>query len=242
MNTSTNSPLITTHQLSKSFTRGAEEIRALKNLTLTITQREFVAVVGSSGSGKSTLLYILGLLDTPTTGAYLLNESPTETLSDEQRAELRNKFMGFVFQSFHLLPRASALRNVMMPLIYSANYGKKLSSLEQQRLAEQALLKVGLQDRLHHLPNELSGGQRQRVAIARALVNTPRVLFADEPTGNLDSKNGEEVLQIFDRLHREYKMTLVVVTHSYDVAKRADRVIHLRDGKIERESHQSLSQ
>jgi putative ABC transport system ATP-binding protein len=228
--------LIEVQQLGKLFRRGGEEIWALRNLTLSIQSGEFVSITGASGSGKSTLLYILGLLDSPSAGNYLLEANNTTKFSDDQRAMWRNKVMGFVFQSFHLLPRATALRNVMMPLIYAANYGVAIPSSEQRERAEQALDRVGLSDRLHHQPNELSGGQRQRVAIARALVNNPRIVFADEPTGNLDSRNGREILALFEKLHSE-GVTIIMVTHDGAIAERANRTLILRDGIIEKDTH-----
>jgi putative ABC transport system ATP-binding protein len=230
--------LIEVKQLCKLFKRGGEEIWALKDVNLSIRSGEFVSITGSSGSGKSTLLYILGLLDSPSSGSYLLDSHGTTEFSDDERAMWRNKVMGFVFQSFHLLPRATALRNVMMPLIYAANYGKRVPAVEQRERAEQALLRVGLSDRLHHQPNELSGGQRQRVAIARALVNNPSILFADEPTGNLDSRNGREILALFEKLHSE-GVTVIMVTHDPSIAQRAGRMLVLRDGVIERDSHEA---
>lgn len=230
--------LIEVNQLGKLFKRGGEEIWALKELNLSISAGEFVSITGSSGSGKSTLLYILGLLDSPSSGKYLLDAHSTTDFSDDDRAMWRNKVMGFVFQSFHLLPRATALRNVMMPLIYSSNYGKRVPTAEQRERAEQALHRVGLSDRLHHQPNELSGGQRQRVAIARALVNNPSIVFADEPTGNLDSRNGREILGLFEKLHDD-GVTVIMVTHDPSIAERADRMLVLRDGMIERDSHEN---
>jgi putative ABC transport system ATP-binding protein len=230
--------LIEVSELGKVFRRGGEEVWALKNLTLAIPAGEFVAITGSSGSGKSTLLYILGLLDSPSKGAYFFENEPTVSLSDDARAMLRNKVMGFVFQSFHLLSRASALRNVMMPMVYAANYGQGVPAREQRERAEAALVRVGLGDRLSHLPNELSGGQRQRVAIARALVNNPRVVFADEPTGNLDSRNGREILSLFEQLNSE-GVTIVMVTHDPLIAGRASRQIVLKDGELEKDSHAS---
>jgi putative ABC transport system ATP-binding protein len=223
--------LISLEKISKVFRRGDEEIFAIRELSLTIESGEFIAITGASGSGKSTLLYILGLLDMPTSGRYLLEGTSIESISDDARAQLRNKFMGFVFQSFHLLPRASALRNVMMPMVYSSSYERALPEQEQRTKAEAALSIVGLQDRMHHLPNELSGGQRQRVAIARAIVNSPRVLFADEPTGNLDSKSGKEVLSLFERLHGE-GVTVIMVTHDPSIADRAKRKLVLGDGAL----------
>ena len=228
--------LIATENLGKVFTRGDEEIHAIQNLSLSVEAGEFVAITGSSGSGKSTLLYILGLLDKPTSGRYLLNGEAVEHLSDSERAQLRNKFMGFVFQSFHLLPRATALRNVMMPLVYSGNQGGVIPDAEQQRRATEALTIVGLGDRLHHRPNELSGGQRQRVAIARAIVNNPKLLFADEPTGNLDSKSGKDILALFERLHHE-GVTILMVTHDPSIAERAHRKLVLRDGVVVEDLH-----
>ena len=182
--------LISLTDVTKKFYRGEEEIVAIRGLSLTITSGEFIVITGASGSGKSTLLYILGLLDRATTGKYVLEGQATEQLPDDERAKLRNRYMGFVFQSFPLLPRASALRNVMMPLVYASSYEKPISDSEQRERAQKALEVVGLGDRMLHLPNQRSGGQRQRVAIARAIVNNPSLLFADEPTGNLDSKSG----------------------------------------------------
>lgn len=228
--------LIATENVGKIFTRGDEEIHAIRGLSLSVEAGEFIAITGSSGSGKSTLLYILGLLDKPTTGRYLLNGEAVEHLSDSERAHLRNKFMGFVFQSFHLLPRATALRNVMMPLVYSGTNEGVISDAEQQRRATEALVTVGLGDRLHHRPNELSGGQRQRVAIARAIVNNPKLLFADEPTGNLDSKSGKDILALFERLHHE-GVTILMVTHDPSIAERAHRKLVLRDGAVVEDLH-----
>lgn len=223
--------LIEVEQLGKVFRRGDEEIHALRGINLEINAGEFLAITGPSGSGKSTLLYILGLLDRPNSGRYLLEEQPTERLSDSERARLRNRFMGFVFQSFHLLPRATALRNVMMPLVYASSYQTPIPEVQQRKQAEEALALVGLSDRLNHRPNELSGGQRQRVAIARAMVNKPRVLFADEPTGNLDSKSGKEILALFENLNAQ-GVTLIMVTHDPSIAARARRRLVLRDGMI----------
>lgn len=228
--------LLTLESVSKLFQRGEEQIRAIDDLSLSIGEGELVAITGSSGSGKSTLLYILGLLDAPTSGRYLLGGEPTETLADDKRAELRNRFMGFVFQSFHLIPRATALRNVMMPLVYSASHGAALPQGEQRARAEASLRVVGLADRMSHLPNELSGGQRQRVAIARAIVNSPRVLFADEPTGNLDSRSGKEILAIFERLNAQ-GVTVIMVTHDPSIAQRARRRLVLGDGKLLEDIH-----
>jgi len=223
--------LIRVENLTKIFRRGDEEIAAIHDLTLTIYTGDFIAITGSSGSGKSTLLYILGLLDRPTSGRYELQGNSTEQLSDDERARLRNRFMGFIFQSFHLLPRATALRNVMMPLVYAASYEAALPEEEQVARASQALARVGLSDRMNHRPNELSGGQRQRVAIARAMVNQPKVLFADEPTGNLDSKSGGEILSLFEQLNAE-GVTVMMVTHDRAIAERSKRRLILVDGAL----------
>jgi putative ABC transport system ATP-binding protein len=223
--------LLSLESVSKVFYRGDERIEALSDVSLTIEHGEWVAITGASGSGKSTLLYILGLLDRPTSGHYCINTAPTQDLSDEECAKLRNRTMGFVFQSFHLLPRVSALRNVMMPLAYASSYEKALPEREQRERAERALAVVGLNDRMNHLPNQLSGGQRQRVAIARAIVNNPRVLFADEPTGNLDSKVGGEIVALVEGLNRE-GVTVVMVTHDNSIAQRAKRRIVLGDGRL----------
>lgn len=223
--------LIEVQNLSRLFVRGDEEIRALDSVSLTINKGEFLAVVGPSGSGKSTLMYILGLLDQQTEGEYLLEGRSTSELSDNERSKLRNQKIGFVFQSFHLLPRATALRNVTMPLVYSAAYDSNYSDNAATTVAKEALRQVGLETRMTHLPNELSGGQRQRVAIARALVNAPAIILADEPTGNLDSKNGREILQLFTNLN-EQGVTVMLVTHDMEVAKSAKRIVTFRDGKI----------
>ena len=223
--------LVSVSQLCKVFKRGDEEIAAIKSISLTVEAGEFIAITGASGSGKSTLLYILGLLDKPSSGSYLLDGKPTHDLNDDERAHVRNKTMGFVFQSFHLIPRASALRNVMMPLVYASSYETPILEGEQQRRATEALAMVGLSDRIRHKPNELSGGQRQRVAIARAIVNNPRILFADEPTGNLDSKSGREILALFEKLH-EKGVTILMVTHDPAIADRAKRRLVLADGEL----------
>lgn len=228
--------LISINKLYKVFRRGDEEIHAIRAMDLSIDTGEFISITGASGSGKSTLLYILGLLDKPSSGRYILQETPVENLSDSERAHLRNKFMGFVFQSFHLLPRATALRNVMMPLVYAATYETPIPEDEQRRRATDALMIVGLADRLNHRPNELSGGQRQRVAIARAIVNNPKLLFADEPTGNLDSKSGKETLALFERLNKE-GVTIIMVSHDPSIAERAKRKLVLRDGELVEDSH-----
>lgn len=223
--------LISIEGLDKVFRRGDEEIHAIRSMSLSIEPGEFISITGPSGSGKSTLLYILGLLDKPTNGRYLLQGTPVENLSDTERAQLRNKFMGFVFQSFHLLPRATALRNVMMPLVYAGTYEAALPEAEQRQRAADALTMVGLENRMNHLPNELSGGQRQRVAIARAIVNRPKLLFADEPTGNLDSKSGKEIITLFDRLNAE-GVTIIMVSHDPAIAGHAHRTLSLRDGEL----------
>jgi len=227
--------LIEVQNLTRIFRRGSEEIRALRDVTTAIETGEFIAITGPSGSGKSTFLYILGLLDAPDHGVYRLDGRPTESLSDTARAELRNKKIGFVFQAFHLLPRATALRNVSMPLVYETRQHRRTDT-EIARLATQALSRVGLADRLHHQPNELSGGQRQRVAIARALVNEPSIILADEPTGNLDSKSGGEILDLFTDLNRQ-GVTIIMVTHDPANAARARRQIGFFDGRIAKDTH-----
>ncbi|MBN8549789.1 MAG: ABC transporter ATP-binding protein [Deltaproteobacteria bacterium] len=223
--------MIRTENLTRTFTRGDEEINALAGVDLRIHAGEFVAITGASGSGKSTLMYILGLIDRQTSGTYWLSGIQTDQLDEDERARLRNQQLGFVFQGFHLLPKATATRNVSMPLVYSATYDKTFSPASADLRAEAALRKVGLGDRLNHRPNELSGGQRQRVAIARALVNNPRVLFADEPTGNLDSKRGKEIIDLFHELNNE-GVTIVLVTHDTELAAATPRRIVMRDGKI----------
>jgi putative ABC transport system ATP-binding protein len=227
--------LIEVRNLSRVFIRGDERILALNDVTIEIGTGEFIAITGPSGSGKSTFLYILGLLDAPDKGIYRLDGHPTESLSDTARAELRNKKIGFVFQAFHLLPRATALRNVAMPLVYETRETRRTDT-EIVRLATEALERVGLSDRLHHQPNELSGGQRQRVAIARALVNQPSIILADEPTGNLDSKSGAEILALFTELNKQ-GVTIIMVTHDMANAARAQRQIGFFDGRIAKDTH-----
>ena len=219
--------LIETRDLWKTYVMGDEEIHALRGVSIQIERGEYVAIMGPSGSGKSTLMNLIGCLDTPTKGSYLLNEKEVAEMNDDELARIRNEEIGFVFQTFNLLPRATALHNVELPLVYAGVSGK-----ERQAKARLALEKVELMSRAMHRPNELSGGQRQRVAIARALVNDPSILLADEPTGNLDSKTGNEIMGVFDRLHQAGN-TIILVTHEADIAAYAHRVIHIRDGQVE---------
>jgi putative ABC transport system ATP-binding protein len=221
--------VILTHKLTRDYDMGGEVVRALRGLDVQIRRNEFVAVMGPSGSGKSTLMNLVGCLDTPTSGEYWLNGQKVSDLSDDALARIRNKEIGFVFQTFNLLPRANALHNVELPLIYAG-----LPARPRRERAALALEHVGLGDRMEHKPNELSGGQRQRVAIARALVNDPSILLADEPTGNLDSATGEEIMRLFQQLH-DAGQTIIVVTHEADIAAHAHRQIHLRDGLVERD-------
>ena len=218
--------LIEMHGLTRVYQLGPQEIYALRGVDLIIDPAEYVAIMGPSGSGKSTLMNIIGCLDSPSAGRYLLDGVPVETMNDDELAAVRNKKIGFVFQTFNLLARTTALQNVELPLIYA-----KIPRAQRRQLAEEALVAVGLKDRMGHQPNELSGGQRQRVAIARALVNRPSLLLADEPTGNLDSQTGREILDLFRDLH-ERGNSIIMVTHEDDVAREAKRVIHIRDGKI----------
>ncbi len=221
--------LIETVDLWKTYVMGSEEIHALRGVSLSIERGEYVAIMGPSGSGKSTLMNLIGCLDTPSQGSYLLNGKQVGQMNDNELARIRNEEIGFVFQTFNLLPRATALHNVELPLVYAG-----VASADRQQRARLALEKVELGTRMTHRPNELSGGQRQRVAIARALVNDPSILLADEPTGNLDSKTGMEIMGLFERLHKAGN-TIILVTHEADVAAYAYRSIHLRDGQVEKD-------
>ena len=221
------SKIIETSEISKVYQMGTQTVRALQSVTMEINKGEYVAFMGPSGSGKSTLMNIIGCLDTPTDGKYVLNSHDVSDLTENDLAEIRNKEIGFVFQTFNLLPRASALENVALPLIY-AGYGK----YDREEIAMETLESVGLGDRADHRPNELSGGQRQRVAIARALVNNPSIILADEPTGNLDSKTSYEIMELFHQLHQKGN-TIIMVTHEDDIAHYAHRIIRLRDGLVE---------
>ncbi|CAN5596026.1 ABC transporter ATP-binding protein [soil metagenome] len=220
-------PVIRTSKLTKEYVLGAETVRALRDVDLLIERNEYVAIMGPSGSGKSTFMNLIGCLDTPTAGEYWLDGTAVSGLEDDELAGIRNHYIGFVFQTFNLLPRASALHNVELPLIY-AGVGRK----ERLERAVEVLTKVGLADRMEHKPTELSGGQRQRVAVARALVNRPSLLLADEPTGNLDSSTSEEIMALFGELH-DGGQTIMLVTHEHDIAEHAQRVITLRDGIVE---------
>lgn len=228
--------IIELKDIERHYRMGGEIIKALDGVDLEINKNEYVAIMGPSGSGKSTLMNVIGCLDTPTNGTYILNNHEVSAMRDDRLAEIRNKEIGFVFQTFNLLPRADILHNVELPLIY-AGKGKK----ERREIAMQILDSVGLADRVHHKPTELSGGQRQRVAVARALVNSPSIILADEPTGNLDTKTSYEILQLFEDLHKQGQ-TIIMVTHEEDIASHAHRVIRIRDGKVESdESHTPVS-
>jgi putative ABC transport system ATP-binding protein len=221
--------------ITKEYVMGESVIRALRGVDLLIHQNEYLAVMGPSGSGKSTLMNMLGCLDTPSSGRYEFNGKDVASMEDDELAEIRNREIGFVFQTFNLLPRSTSLQNVELPLIYAG-----IKADERRRRAEEALMAVGLGDRMDHKPNELSGGQRQRVAIARALVNQPSIILADEPTGNLDSHTGEEIMALLENLYAEGN-TIVVVTHEEEIAEHARRVVHLRDGVIESDQPASLT-
>ncbi|MCJ7811874.1 ABC transporter ATP-binding protein [bacterium] len=221
--------LIDLKGIAKDYQVGLEKVHALRAIDLQIDKGEYVSIMGPSGSGKSTLMNILGCLDTPTSGVYMLSNSNVSTMNDDELAEIRNREIGFVFQTFNLLPRASALHNVELPLIYNGT-----PAAQRKEMAENSLEKVGLADRMHHRPNELSGGQRQRVAIARALVNSPSIILADEPTGNLDTRTGDEIMEICEKLH-DTGNTIILVTHEEYIAEHSDRIIRLRDGMIERD-------
>ncbi|HEY2435507.1 MAG TPA: ABC transporter ATP-binding protein [Vicinamibacterales bacterium] len=225
--------LITTQDLWKTYVMGSEEIHALRGVNINIDKGEYVAIMGPSGSGKSTLMNLIGCLDTPSRGSYQLNGKEVAAMNDDELARIRNEEIGFVFQTFNLLPRATALHNVELPLVYAGVSGR-----DRAERARAALDKVELTQRASHKPNELSGGQRQRVAIARALVNNPSILLADEPTGNLDSKTGVEIMSVFQRLH-DGGNTIIVVTHEPEIAAYARRVIHIRDGQVEKDVRQA---
>ena len=225
--------VIQIRDLTRGYEMGAETVHALRGVTLAIRRNEYVAIMGPSGSGKSTLMNLIGCLDTPTTGEYWLNGQEVSRMQDDALARVRNREIGFVFQTFNLLPRASALQNVELPLVYGG-----VSARERRRRAAEALDRVGLEDRMDHRPNELSGGQRQRVAIARALVNRPAILLADEPTGNLDSATSAEIMRVFEALHRQGQ-TVIMVTHEADIAAHAARVVVLRDGRVASDTQQT---
>ncbi len=221
--------LIDIEDIEKIYTVGTVEVHALRGVNLQIEDNEYIAIMGPSGSGKSTLMNILGCLDTPSSGEYQFSGEAVSKMNDNQLAEIRNREIGFVFQTFNLLPRASALHNVELPLIYNGT-----PSSRRKKIAREALERVGLADRMDHKPNELSGGQRQRVAIARALVNNPKIILADEPTGNLDTRTGEEIMEVFEDLH-EGGNTIILVTHEEYIAEHTNRIVRLRDGRIERD-------
>lgn len=232
-------PLVHLRNVVKKYQMGSEEVFALAGVDLDIHAGELVAIMGQSGSGKSTMLNVLGCLDRPTLGQYILSGQAVDDMAPDALAEMRNRHIGFVFQSFQLLPRQSALENVTLPLVYQRN--PRISLAERERRAHSALAQVGLAERTEHRPNEMSGGQRQRVAIARALVNEPSILLADEPTGNLDSKTTEEILSLLVRLQREHKRTVIIVTHESEVAERCDRIVWLKDGLVLRDERSAAS-
>lgn len=223
--------IINIEHISKLYQVGSEEVHALRDVTLRIDKNEYVAIMGPSGSGKSTLMNMLGCLDTPSSGKYDFNGNNVSTMTDNELAKIRNKEIGFVFQTFNLLSRSDALHNVELPLIYAG-----IPSAERKERAREALVNVGLEDRIHHKPNELSGGQRQRVAIARALVTRPSIILADEPTGNLDSKTGEEIMSLFNAIHT-HGNTIILVTHEEYIADHAARIIRLKDGLVEQDKN-----
>lgn len=227
--------LIELKNIHKNFMMGDENIHALNEISVKIHEGEFTSIVGTSGSGKSTLMNIIGLLDLPSSGQYLLDGTNTTSMNDDALSHYRNQKIGFVFQSFHLLPKASALKNVEMPMQYASTYNKNLTDEVIRKMALETLDKVGLSSRIHHLPNELSGGQRQRVAIARALVNNPKILLADEPTGALDSKTSEEILNLFEDLNKQ-GVTVIIVTHDNHIADRCRRILRMNDGYLQEES------
>jgi putative ABC transport system ATP-binding protein len=221
--------LIKTEDLWKIYEMGAEKVNALRSVSLEVDKGEYVAIMGPSGSGKSTLMNLIGCLDTPTKGDYYLNDKLVSQMNDDELARIRNKEIGFVFQTFNLLPRATSVHNVELPLVYNGT-----DSEIRKRKAQEALRMVDLEDRATHKPNELSGGERQRVALARALVNNPSLILADEPTGNLDTNTGKEIMKIFEKLHHQGN-TIIIVTHERDIATYADRILYIRDGAIEKE-------
>ena len=224
--------MIEIEDVTKVYQVGQVQVHALQGVSLKIERGEWVAIMGPSGSGKSTLMHLIGCLDTPTSGTYRLNGVEVSGMNENQLAAIRNLQIGFVFQTFNLLPRASALKQVILPMQYSRNGQRVADVAERKRRAREALEMVGLGDRLDHQPTELSGGQRQRVAIARALINNPPIIMADEPTGNLDSRSGAEVLEVFRRLHREKSITVVMVTHDEEIGAQAERIVRLRDGLV----------